>query len=149
MDVIGARFANLKSANAALGQIRASVAIPLADAAVRPLGSTRYEEPASGFLLAGRFPAVEIERVLGIVEVHGGTLLTRRVERPQPALTGSSAAPGLNVTRDQRGGALERHATQAPRSGGLPAPLRAVHQRLRRPAAPMRFRAARSRGFSV
>ena len=137
MHVVGARFANLESANAALSEIRASVPIPRADVAVRPLGSTRYEEPASGFLLAGRFPAVEVDRVLGIVTLHGGTLMSRRSE-----------APALNVTRDERGRALERHGLQAPRSRAIPASMRGAHQRLRRPAALMRVRAARSRGFS-
>lgn len=145
MHVIGARFANLESANAALSEIRASVAIPRADVAVRALGSTRYEQPASGFILAGRFPGVEVERVLGIVERNGGTVLTRHVERPQPVLTGSRT-PALNANREWRGG-LERHGSEASRSV-VPASLRGAHQRLRRPAALWRVRAARGRGFS-
>jgi hypothetical protein len=147
MHVVGARFANLESANAALGDIRASVSIPRADVAVRPLGSTRYEEPASDFLLAGRFPTTEVARVLGIVERHGGTLLSRRIERPHPALAGSSGRPASNTSRDERGHAPERHGSHASRSGASP-PLRAAHMRLRRPAALVRNRAARARGFS-
>jgi hypothetical protein len=148
MHVVGARFANLESANAALSEIRSSVPIPRADVAVRPLGSTRYEQPASGFVLAGRFPAVEVERVLGIVKLNGGTLLSRHVERPHPVLTGSGGTRTSIVSRDERGRALERHGSEASRSEAVPAPLRRAHQRLRRPAAPLRIRAARGRGFS-
>ena len=147
MLVVGARFANLESANAALGDIRASVAMPPTDVAVRPLGSTRYEQPASDFVLAGRFPAAEVERVLRIVELHGGTLLSRRLERPYSGFAGSIGAPASAI-RDERGRAPERHGSQASRSGAAPPPLRAAHKRLRRPAALMRVRAARGRGFS-
>ena len=147
MYVVGARFANLESANAALGAIRASVPVPLADAAVRPLGSTRYEEPASGFLLAGRFPAAELDRVLGIFELHGGMLLSRRIERPYPGPTGRSRAPALNVTGDERNRARERHGSRASRSP-VSGPLRAAQQRLRRQGALLHVRAARNRGFS-
>ncbi len=148
MHVVGARFANLESANAALGDIRASVAIPRSDVAVRPLGSTRYEEPPSGFVLAGRFPPVEVARVLGIVERYGGTLLSKHVEQPRPGLGRGSVTPVSSGSRDQRGHPLERHGPHASRSGSTPAPLRGAHQRPRRPAAPMRVRAARSRGSS-
>jgi hypothetical protein len=149
MHVVGARFANLESANAALAAIRASVAIPLADVAVRPLGSTRYEEPASGFLLAGRFPAIEVDRVLGIVESHGGMVLSRRIERAHPGPAGGSGMLALNAARDQRNRAVERHGSQASRGETIPAQLRGAHHRLRRQGALLRVRAARSRGFSV
>jgi hypothetical protein len=148
MHVVGARFANLESANAALGDIRSSVAIPRSDVAVRPLGSTRYEQPASGFVLAGRFPAIEVERVLGIVERYGGTVLSRHVEQPRSGLSRGSVTPVSSMGRDQRGRPLERHGSHASRNGSTPAPLRGAHQRPRRPAAPMRVRAARSRGSS-
>jgi len=145
MHVVGARFANLESANAALSAIRASVPIPLGDAAVRPLGSTRYEEPASSFLLAGRFPEAEMDRVIGIVELHGGMLLSSRVEQPHPRLAASS---GTRLTRDERNRALERHGSQASPKTAIPARLQSARQRLRRPAALLRVRAARGRGFS-
>lgn len=146
MHVVGARFANLESANAALGEIRASVAIPRADVAVRPLGSTRYEEPASGFLLAGRFPASEVERVLGIVEQHGGSLLSKRIEWLASSLSG--AAPASTPRRDQRGEAPEHHGSQASVGRADPAvSVSSEHKSARRPAALLRVRAARSRGF--
>ena len=147
MHVVGARFANLESANAALGDIRASVPMPPTDVAVRPLGSTRYEEPASDFLLAGRFPGVAVERVLRIVELHGGTLLSRRLERPYSGFAGSVGVPA-SAMRDERGRAPERLGSLASGRGAAPARLRAANKRLRRPAGHVRVRAARGRGFS-
>jgi len=57
MDVIGGRFTDLHAATAARHAILASVAMPPADVAVRPLGSTRYDQPVEAFVLAGRFPS--------------------------------------------------------------------------------------------
>jgi len=155
MHVVGARFADLGSANAALGEIRARVGIAGGDVAVRPLGSTRYDEPVAAFLLAGRFPAAEVDRVIGIVEQHGGTVLSRSIEWPHPSLTGTGGGTGTGATsapgssRDGRGYAPDRQGAQAPRFGVSPSLRQGGHVRLRRPAALMHVRAARVRGFSV
>jgi hypothetical protein len=150
MHIVGARFADLDSANAALGEIRASVAVPRGDVAVRPLGSTRYEAPAADFLLAGRFPEGDVDAVLGIVLQHGGTLLSKRVDWPRSTITGGAGTtPGPGSSRVQRGGPIDRHGAQASRTGATPASQRGAHRRLRRPAALVRVRAARDRRFSA
>jgi len=149
MHIVGARFANLESANAALAEIRACVAIPREDVAVRPLGSTRYEEPVADFLLAGRFPAGEVDRALGIVEHHGGAILGRRIELPHPSLAATGGTAGPDRVRDERGRAPERHRSPTRPSGTAPASQPGAHRRLPRPGAALRSRAALDRRFSA
>jgi len=136
MHVIGARFANLESAHAALGEIRASVGIPPGDVAVRPLGSTRYEEPTVDFLLAGRFPEREVDRVTAIVEEHSGMLLSRRVEWPHPSLArvtvGGGVISGRGPGRDTRARPQHRQRFQIARFGAAAGAQQGGHVRLRR-----------------
>ena len=84
MHVIGARFADEAAAMAALLAVRSSLPVEPGDVAVRPLGSTRYEEPATGFVLAGRFDSADVDAVAAIVVRHGGTVISRRRETAQP-----------------------------------------------------------------
>jgi hypothetical protein len=150
MHVVGARFATLDAATAALAEIRSNVAVERGDVGVRPLGSTDYEEPARGFLLAGRFASADTDQVKAIVRRHGGTVLSHRVEWAHPSLTPArgplTGPPGRpRDARDPRTGSGERHEAQPLRlrtrqSSGL--------RRARRPAMRLHVRAARDRRFS-
>jgi hypothetical protein len=146
MHVVGARFADLESALAALGEIRARVPVGPGEVGVRALGSTHYEEPAWGFILAGRFAPAVVDAVVAIMEGRGGRVLTHYVERAHPSLTrvtGTAAGKAMGPGRDPRSRADE-HALSTflrrPRPEGLKRPAR---KRLRRPAALLRSRAAR------
>lgn len=129
MHLIGARFEHLEPASAALREIRALAAVESGDVALRPLGSTRYEDPARGYVLAGRFPTPDVGPVIQIVERHGGAIVARRVERMNPSLARAATAQAGPVT-DRRGSVTRNR---------LGRPLRA---RNRRPAAFLRSRAA-------
>ena len=83
MTVVGGRFRAFAGALAALRAVRGSLAVSPGDVAVRPLGSTRYEVPASDFLLAGRFEAPDVDKVVGIIRAHGGRIVERRNELPR------------------------------------------------------------------
>lgn len=78
--MVGARFRTLAAAVSALNAIRSAVTIAPGDAAVRPLGSTRYEEPCEDYLLAGRFDDGDVETVAAIVAARGGQVIERRRE---------------------------------------------------------------------
>jgi hypothetical protein len=146
MHVVGARFADLESALAAMGDIRGRVQVGPDELGVRALGSTRYEEPAWGFVLAGRFAAAVVDAVVAIVEGYGGTLLTHYVERPHPSLArvnGVIGGQGSGAGRDQPGRAGERSPSSPHRAPGARGSMRPVLKRWRRPAALLRGRAAR------
>ena len=160
MHVVGARFRTLAAAGAALLAIRSTVTVPPGDAGVRPLGSTRYEESAEDFLLAGRFVDEDVEAVVGIVETAGGRVIERRSDVPRagvaqessrgwhatvasnpplaaawvPLRTPARPAAGLNATSGAR-------KTGRARSAG---PASRARKRPRRPAALLRVRAARA-----
>ena len=54
------------------------------DAAVRPLGSTGYEVPYEGFVVAGRFGDDDVPTVVRLLHAHGGRIIARRVEGATP-----------------------------------------------------------------
>jgi len=83
MIVLGARFRALAAARAALRAVRDAVALPRGDAAVRPLGSTRYDAPSDGFVLAGRFEDDDVPTVVRLVHAHGGRIIERRTDSPR------------------------------------------------------------------
>jgi hypothetical protein len=144
MHVVGARFRDLDSAIAALGAIQARAVVAPGDAAVRPLGSTRYETPARGFLLAGRFAPGDLEAVLEIVRRHGGVVLERRVEwRDAGIAKGGNGKPAPSW--EARGRPSERGPTT--RGKVVHAGHRPPRTRLRRPATGLR-RTARDRRLS-
>jgi hypothetical protein len=89
MHVVGARFERLGSAKAAVVEVRRRLPMPPGDVAVRPLGSTHYEQPASGFLFAGRFASTYVDAVVEIVRRHGGRLVSWRWERPPREQSGN------------------------------------------------------------
>jgi hypothetical protein len=85
MDVerIGARFERRDQAIAAMLELRRRFGLAAAEIDVRELGSTAYERPASGTLLAGQFLAHAAKGVIEIITAGGGTVIERRVE-PDP-----------------------------------------------------------------
>jgi hypothetical protein len=85
MDVerIGARFERRDQAIEAMLDLRRRFGLAAAEIDVRDLGSTAYERPASGTLLAGQFPAEVAETAVGIIIADGGVILERRPE-PDP-----------------------------------------------------------------
>jgi hypothetical protein len=147
MHVVGARFTDLESALAAMRDIRGQVPVGPGEVAVRALGSTRYEEPARGFVLAGRFAPTVVDAVVEILEGHGGTVLTHSEERPHPSLaraTGALAGPGWGPGSDKRFRAGERALSTPQRTPVARRSTRTVRRRLRRPTARLRGRTARA-----
>jgi hypothetical protein len=131
LHFVGARFRDLRTASAALGEIRASVDVEPGDLAVRPLGSTRYDVPSDDIVLAGRFEPGDVEAVVEILEAHGGAILARRPESP----AGHELAPPTGSDRDARARPAERARP----------PVKMPRKRLRRQAALLRGLAARDR----
>jgi hypothetical protein len=128
MDVIAARFPDLPAAVAVRDAILAAVAVTAADVAVRPLGTTKYDEPIHAFVLAGRFPSAAAEAVVRLMRDGGGTILTRRTEwLPQ----GRQARPVL---------IRESHGARPGASRTTPL----ARRRPRHPAARLRVRVARA-----
>ena len=138
MQVIGARFLSLHVANVALQALRAAVAVAPGDAAVRPLGSTRYDAPVDGYVLGGRFEDADADEVSNILERHGGVVIERRPELPP-----SAVRPGSTVASNPPWTAQWTPARQQLRPAKPKAASR-LRKRLRRPVAPLRARAARA-----
>jgi hypothetical protein len=80
MYLVGARFGDFESANAALVELRDRVAVAPHDVGVRQLGSLRYERPARGHVVAGRFEPDDVAAVIAILERHGGEIVFRRAD---------------------------------------------------------------------
>ena len=159
MHVMGARFRTLAAAGAALLAIRSAVTVPPGDAGVRPLGTTRYEEPTEDFLLAGRFADEDVEAVVGIIEAAGGRVIERRrdVPRTGPAPERSGGRPGVVASNPPWAASwvparttakpVTAQATSGARRVGRAAsaaPATRARKRPRRPAALRRVRAARA-----
>lgn len=89
MYLVGARFNRLIAARAALEELRARIAVAPGDLGLRPLGSVRYEQPARGQVVAGRFDAPDVATVTEILERHGGEIVFRRAEWRLPQLPAS------------------------------------------------------------
>jgi hypothetical protein len=100
MYLVGARFDRLDAANAVIMELRRRIRVEPGDLGLRPLGSVRYEEPASGLVVAGRFAADDVAAVVDIMRGHGGEIVFKRAEwrRPRPLSTGSERSS----TRCQR-----------------------------------------------
>ena len=86
MYLVGARFDDPEAARAALQELRARTRAEAGDLGLRPLGSLRYEEPARGLVVAGRFGQTEVDRVIEIMQRHGGEIVFRRAEWRTPRL---------------------------------------------------------------
>ena len=84
MYLVGARFRDAGAANDAIGELRDRIAVEPEDLDVRPLGSLRYERPAVGVVVAGRFEPGDVDSVISIMERHGGEIVFRRTEWRHP-----------------------------------------------------------------
>jgi len=80
MYLVGARFGDLDSASAARDALRDEFAVGPGDLGLRPLGSLRYEEPARGLVVAGRFALEDVDAVVRLLQRHGGEIVFRRPE---------------------------------------------------------------------
>jgi hypothetical protein len=96
MYLVGARFDELSAAEAALSELRGRVALEEGGLGLRPLGSLRYEAPADGLVVAGRFRHDDVDAVVEILEHHGGDIVFKRAEwrLPRPHLTSSDREGG-------------------------------------------------------
>ncbi len=139
MHFIGARFADIQTASAALGEIRASVAVGPGDLALRPLGSTRYDVPSDDIVLAGRFEPGDVDAVVGILMAHGGAILAQHSESRAPRESAQHETPvsDARVSRDRE--SHTRTTDRVRERRGM------TRKRLRRPATPLRRRAAKNR----
>jgi hypothetical protein len=98
MDLIGGRFADLAAAVAARDAILAAVAVPVADVAVRALGTTQYDNPLHAFVLAGRFPSAMADLAVRLIREHGGAIISRRTEwQASVRPTGQTSAPAAGA----------------------------------------------------
>ena len=95
MYLVGARFDDLNAAQAALMELGERVEVDEKDLGLRPLGSLRYEEPAQGLVVAGRFGHGDVDEVVDIMRRHGGEIVFKRAEwrTPRP-LSRTSDRPG-------------------------------------------------------
>ena len=94
MFLVGARFVRLDAANAALEELRQTVQVESDSLGLQALGSLRYEAPAEGLVVAGRFRSGDVDRVTEILERHGGEIVFKRAEwRPPRPLSRSSERP--------------------------------------------------------
>jgi hypothetical protein len=87
MHILGARFESDQRAFDALRELRARFDLGDGDAEVRPLGSTEYEEPTSGLILAGRFRSEVLDDVTALLEHLGGSVFVDREDAPLPVDT--------------------------------------------------------------
>jgi len=94
MYLVGGRFDDVASANAVLHELRERIQVEVGDLGLRPLGSLRYEQPASGLVVAGRFRSTDVDEVVEIMHRHGGEIVFKRAEwrRPRPLSRGSERA---------------------------------------------------------
>jgi len=79
MYLVGARFDDQDAAQAAVVELRKRVEVE-GDVDLRPLGSVRYEEPAKGLVVAGRFQHSDVDDVVEIMQRHGGEIVFKRPE---------------------------------------------------------------------
>ena len=100
MYLVGAQFADAESAEAAMQQLRDAIAVAPGDLALRPLGSVRYERPASRVVVAGRFAVADVDAVVEIMERNRGEVVFRKPEwrRPRP-LAPSADRAGVRCRR--------------------------------------------------
>jgi hypothetical protein len=155
MHVMGARFETLAAANAALRDVRGAATVAPGDVAVRPLGSMRYEVPATGFVLGGRIGDGDVQRVRHILEAYGGSILVCRPE----AVTAAGVDAATAAAAASRAAIASNPPWTPARTGAIPHPMSRprvstrmagprLRKRLRRPVARLRGRAARGHRFA-
>jgi len=103
MHLVGARFDELGAAEAALVELRERAGLD-ADVGLRPLGSLRYEEPAQGLVVAGRFEQADVDEVVEIMQRHGGEIVFKRPEwrLPRPPSRSSEGVRSGRLSRLRR-----------------------------------------------
>jgi hypothetical protein len=96
MYLVGARFEELGAAEAALLELRERVEVDDGDVGLQSLGSLRYEQPAEGLVVAGRFRRGDVEGVVEILHRYGGEIVFNRAEWriPRPPPTASDRGSG-------------------------------------------------------
>jgi hypothetical protein len=94
MYLVGARFADRDSADATIEELRGRIPVEAGDLGLRALGSLRYEQPAQGLVVAGRFEHEDVEAVVRIMQRHGGEIVFRRAEwrNPRPLARGERSS---------------------------------------------------------
>lgn len=99
MYLVGARFDELDSARAALFELRRRLRVDGDDIGLRPLGSLRYEQPARGLVVAGRFPPDHVDAVIDIMHSHGGEIVFKRADwrTPRPTSRPDEGAYGAGA----------------------------------------------------
>jgi hypothetical protein len=109
VERIGARFDERDEAVQTMLELRNRFDLGVSDVEVRDLGSTAYEEPPSGTLLAGQFPSPRAEEVVDLIRQHGGAIVERRSE-PDPSTTaGGVGLLAPSPPKEERGqGRLRR-----------------------------------------
>lgn len=83
IERLGARFEDRHTALEAMRQLRERFGLDLSDIEIQALGSTHYEEPPSGTLLAGRFRPEVADEAIDLIRRKGGVIVERRME-PDP-----------------------------------------------------------------
>jgi hypothetical protein len=123
MHVLGARFESHEGAHVALRELRARFDLGERDAEVLPLGSTEYESPSSGLILAGRFREEVARDARALLERLGGTVFVHRDDAPLAVDTAweraaSSEAPAQNEVASRRASPTrERRESRDARDG--------------------------------
>jgi hypothetical protein len=95
VERIGARFDERDEAVETMLELRRRFDLGASEVEVRDLGSTTYEQPPSGTLLAGQFRAPLVDQVVDVIRQHGGSIVERRSE-PDPTGTPETSA-GVSV----------------------------------------------------
>jgi hypothetical protein len=100
MYLVGARFEEMRAAEAALVELREWPGVEDRDVALRPLGSLRYEQPSEYHVVAGQFQQADVAGVVEIMNRHGGQIVFKRAEwrTPRPLSRGSNRAGGRCVS---------------------------------------------------
>jgi hypothetical protein len=114
VERIGARFRDREPAVETMLELRRRFELDVADVEVQPLGTTTYDEPSPGTLLAGQFPADDAEAVVRMITDRGGEIVERRAE-PDPAEAMGSVAT-LAAPEPQPARRIEPRAPSARRS---------------------------------
>jgi len=96
MYLVGARFDDMRAAEAALVELREQPGVDDRDVGLRPLGSLRYERPRDYHVVAGRFRQDDVAGVVEIMNRHGGEIVFKRAEcrTPRPPSRSRDRAGG-------------------------------------------------------
>jgi hypothetical protein len=102
VERIGARFEARDEAVETMLELRRRFDLGVSDVEVRDLGSTAYEQPPSGTLLAGQFPSPRADEVVDVIHRHGGAIVERRAAL-QPEASGGVGLLAPPPPKEERG----------------------------------------------